>query len=654
MSTIAMFSAGRKLLARTAAPYIGKKKSSHAVRREIHSLVAALKVLSSCHWAPREYEGGDEVEGEGDDEDVNETPEARRARHARESKEFRRRIRHYNDSFAFVSLLADVNPRLAAQIGGSYTFKAHGAMYHTVGALDAEEGTLPAFAQLYIFDGEDEQLERRTRAFRGLNPNIARKIQSVLHMTHPYARALINNAQRLRDDRSVVLRLGIVESALKDPRVYNKPAVSEVAALIPIGSEQASNTRHLFIQHSADRRLQYMNEQSQNYLTLRYPFMFPWGEHGWTYNFPRVHMHWRPGTQTQHGTNPATTAPEPAPEDDDENGDDGDRGTAPTSTAAATRADKVTQQQWWRFVLQVRRALSPILFAGRLFHEMVVDAFASISSARLTWCRNNQKNLRLARAEGLVDALAHEHWTAADIGRRVILPPSFTGRPRQMRDAYLDAMALTRYFGNPDYFLTFTCNTSWIEITRELKPGQRPTDRPDLVNRTFNLKLKELFSELLQNSILGRVAALVWTIEFQKRGLPHAHILLIMEPSDRPQLPEHVDHVVCAEIPDPSQEPLLHDVVCRFMLHHPCGPANPNASCMRAGRCRWSFRRNIKRRPSSKTVGPSIAAATMAVCTSRAATDTLTRIVTLPLTTRISLLVSMLTSTLSVVKVSWE
>ncbi|KAF1948550.1 hypothetical protein CC80DRAFT_599602 [Byssothecium circinans] len=179
------------------------------------------RLLNPSH----EYDAGDDEDEEADEDgDSDEPPEARRARRARESKEFRRRIRHYNNAFSFVSLLADVYQRLAAQTGGSYPFKAHGAMYHTVGALNAEEGTLPAFAQLYIFDGEEEQLKRRTHAFQDLDPDVTRKTQSILHRTHPYARALMSNAQRLRNDRSVVLRLGIVEAASTDPRRYNKPA----------------------------------------------------------------------------------------------------------------------------------------------------------------------------------------------------------------------------------------------------------------------------------------------------------------------------------------------------------------------------------------------------------------------------------------------
>ncbi len=49
-------------------------------------------------------------------------------------------------------------------------------MYHKVGALEPADGDLPAFAQLYIFNGEEEQFQRHTRAFQDLDPDITRKL----------------------------------------------------------------------------------------------------------------------------------------------------------------------------------------------------------------------------------------------------------------------------------------------------------------------------------------------------------------------------------------------------------------------------------------------------------------------------------------------
>jgi hypothetical protein len=105
------------------------------------------------------------------------------------------------------------------------------------------------------------------------------------------------------------------------------------------------------------------------------------------------------------------------------------------------------------------------------------------------------------------------------------------------RRHYMDAMALVRKYGKPDIFLTMTCNPNWDEINRELYPGQTPQDRPDLVVRVFRAKLEELKDKLLQKDTLGKVKAYVYVVEFQKRGLPHAHFLLIMEGRFLPRIP---------------------------------------------------------------------------------------------------------------------
>ena len=55
--------------------------------------------------------------------------------------------------------------------------------------------------------------------------------------------------------------------------------------------------------------------------------------------------------------------------------------------------------------------------------------------------------------------------------------------------------------------------------------------RPNIVSRVFSLKLKALIDDLFNKHVLGNAVAGVYVIEFQKRGLPHAHIPLIMDHS---------------------------------------------------------------------------------------------------------------------------
>lgn len=120
-----------------------------------------------------------------------------------------------------------------------------------------------------------------------------------------------------------------------------------------------------------------------------------------------------------------------------------------------------------------------------------------------------------------------------------------------MHQIYLDAMAIVDALFAPTFFITFTCNPKWPEILAELFPGQQAADRPDLASRVFHLKLTELLDDLRKREVFGKVLGLVQVIEFQKRGLPHAHILLIVHPDDRPQVASDLDKYISAEIPDP-------------------------------------------------------------------------------------------------------
>jgi len=176
-----------------------------------------------------------------------------------------------------------------------------------------------------------------------------------------------------------------------------------------------------------------------------------------------------------------------------------------------------------------------------------------------------------------------------NLGRRIILPSSFAGGPRQMYQLYQDAMAIVSCYGKPDLFVTFTCNPKWPEIIRELLPNQAAVDRPDLTARVFHMKLQELLKDLLHNHCLGKVIAYIYVIEFQKRGLPHAHFLLILAPENKLRSTDDYNSIVSAEIPNPVTHPLAYETVSTMMMHGPCGVLNPAAPCMKDGVCQKHY-----------------------------------------------------------------
>lgn len=82
---------------------------------------------------------------------------------------------------------------------------------------------------------------------------------------------------------------------------------------------------------------------------------------------------------------------------------------------------------------------------------------------------------------------------------------------------------------------------------------------------------------------------MVYTVEFQKRGLPHAHILLFMHQGDKYPVASDIDKIICAELPDKSEDPELYQAVSEYMMHGPCGSANTNAPCMIDKQCSKHF-----------------------------------------------------------------
>ena len=156
-----------------------------------------------------------------------------------------------------------------------------------------------------------------------------------------------------------------------------------------------------------------------------------------------------------------------------------------------------------------------------------------------------------------------------------------------MRCRYLNAMTLVRRYGKPDVFLMMTCNPNWQEIKRELEVGQIPQDRRDLTVRVFRAKLEELKRLLLEEGILGKVQAYVYVEEFQKRGLPHAHFLLIMQGKYKLTCPKQYDSIISTELPDKSKYLELYKMVVKHMMHGPCGTLNPDCPCTKErGTCK--------------------------------------------------------------------
>ncbi|GKB61559.1 hypothetical protein Tco_0917745 [Tanacetum coccineum] len=83
--------------------------------------------------------------------------------------------------------------------------------------------------------------------------------------------------------------------------------------------------------------------------------------------------------------------------------------------------------------------------------------------------------------------------------------------------------------------------------------------------------------------------AVVYVIEFQKRGLPHAHILLWLKEHCKCKTPDDIDDIISAELPSQTDDPVGYKAVTDYSLHGPCGKDARSAACNVEGKCSKHF-----------------------------------------------------------------
>ena len=210
----------------------------------------------------------------------------------------------------------------------------------------------------------------------------------------------------------------------------------------------------------------------------------------------------------------------------------------------------------------------------RLFQQFVVDNYVKVETERLSFIERNQNDIRKERS----DIICGEN--IKDRGQRIIIPPSYVGGPRYMKQRQQDALAFVSNYGSPDFFITFTMNPDWEELqeafARTGSTSKNKGDRPDLISRVFKLKVDSLMEDLTSKAIFGKVKAHLYSIEWQKRGLPHVHILLWMRKKVNATL---VSELISAEIPDEKTHPRLHAIVTKCMIHGPCRGFDESQLC---------------------------------------------------------------------------
>ncbi|KAI5396483.1 hypothetical protein KIW84_062627 [Lathyrus oleraceus] len=188
------------------------------------------------------------------------------------------------------------------------------------------------------------------------------------------------------------------------------------------------------------------------------------------------------------------------------------------------------------------------------------DNYVKIESRRLSWIKEHRSDIRSELYQGLHDALHVGETNAENIGKIKILPSSFICDRRDMTQHYEDGMAIVLN-----------------------------GDRPDLLTRIFHSKFEKLKDDVINKGVLGKVKSYMYVTEFQKRGLPYVHMLLVLESNDKLRDRKDYDSMVRAEIPKLECEPQLHEAVVRHMIHGPYGIINRKSPCMKDGHCKKRY-----------------------------------------------------------------
>ena len=218
----------------------------------------------------------------------------------------------------------------------------------------------------------------------------------------------------------------------------------------------------------------------------------------------------------------------------------------------------MTWREYYTYDICICTEAALLFLSGRLLLAFIVEQYVKIERSRREWCRKNQSLIRCDLLSGLRDAYVAGETDSGNVGARTVLPSNFLGGPRDMHQRFQDAMAVVQRSGKLDDFLKMTCNPKWPEIKDHLLPGRTHHHRPDLTTRVFRAKYGDLKKDILHKNALGRPVAHIAVTEFQKRGLPHVHMLLIMHSDDKPRSPEDYDGVVSAELPDSDISPELY------------------------------------------------------------------------------------------------
>jgi hypothetical protein len=89
--------------------------------------------------------------------------------------------------------------------------------------------------------------------------------------------------------------------------------------------------------------------------------------------------------------------------------------------------------------------------------------------------------------------------------------------------------------------------------------------------------------------LLGEALAYIYNVEYQKCGLPHIHLVVLLHPNACLSTPKHVNRFISTEFPEENDQPDLHNIIKTHMVHGPCSIAHYSPCLNHKNECSKGF-----------------------------------------------------------------
>lgn len=359
---------------------------------------------------------------------------------------------------------------------GPYVFKISGQLCHRIGSLLPNEGSRPEYAQLYIFDTQNElknRLHVATYSNSAFQPNeqIVAALIDMLNTHNSIVRLFRTARDRIFENNNDRYCIRLFGSPDKHGDIFSAPVASEVVGLVVGDLGESDGGRDLVIEDRAGN-LRKVQENHCKFMAMQYPILFPYGEDGYHENIAYLRCRRSESIKRSH----------------------------------------VTIVEYYAYRIHDRPDdFNTPMRCKRGTQAYLIDAYCCVEESRLSHYRSKsfQKKYRAASHKEIRDAVSRGITEGSQAGQGIILPSSHVGSPRYLYQNYLDCVALCRKYGCPDLFITFTSNPLWSEITEALAhiPGQHSSDRPDIVDRVFHMKLSIFMDDIVKENFFGPILA---------------------------------------------------------------------------------------------------------------------------------------------------